>query len=56
MHKTHKYHVKISSDLCVNGAHHSVMLFPAFEYFNSTANSQVKYFYLYCLELSKGFC
>lgn len=39
----------MSSDLCVNGAHHSVMLFQTIQYFNSTANSQVKYLYLYCL-------
>lgn len=39
----------MSSDLSENGAHHSVLLFPTIKNTNSTANSQVKYLYLYCL-------
>lgn len=42
----------MSSDLCVNGAHHSVTLFPTIQYFNN-ANSQVKYLYLHCLALQR---
>lgn len=51
MHENHTYHIKKkrSSDLCVNGVHYFVMLFLTIKYFNSTANNQVKYLYLYCL-------